>query len=636
MTEDCFEDPENKLESLGNKNEDPNEDLAFTALLDYLSYSRSFDFTGYKPSSLKRRILKQMEMRQIDRFSDYSDYLQVHPEEFTTLFNTILINVTSFFRDKAAWSYLQNQFFPTFINQKNPQEPIRIWSAGCASGEEAYTLAIILTEILGIEVFRQRVKIYATDVDEEALGEARRACYRFQKLENLPEAIQSKYFEPVSDQHYIFRPDLRRSVIFGRHDLCRDAPISRLDLLVCRNTLMYFNAKTQARILKRFHFALNSTGILFLGKAEMLLNQGNLFAPVNLQHRIFTCLSKNYDRSQIISLNYRPVEEKKTLINLQFLLRDLSFYQAPIAQILIDKNNNLVRINQLAQNWFKLSLPQISTPLQNLEISYRPLELRSLIEKAYRDYAAVKVENVSHFLADGNQHYFDVEIIPLKQEDQAIIGVSINFTEVSRYQTLREELEKTNHELETANEELQSSNEELETTNEELQSTNEELETTNEELQSTNEELETMNEELQSTNEELHNINREHRDRTLELDKSNAFLNSILASLTAGVIVVDRQFNILIWNQASEKFWGLRAEEVQGQSLASLEIGLPVDQLGESIRNCLNGVNKQPNIIVKAMNRRGQTLDYQISFNVLIAIDQECLGVILFVEEITS
>lgn len=165
MTEDCFEDPENKLESLGNKNEDPNEDLAFTALLNYLSYSRSFDFTGYKPSSLKRRILKQMEMRQIDRFSDYSDYLQVHPEEFTTLFNTILINVTSFFRDKAAWSYLQNQFFPTFINQKNPQEPIRIWSAGCASGEEAYTLAIILTEILGIEVFRQRVKIYATDVD---------------------------------------------------------------------------------------------------------------------------------------------------------------------------------------------------------------------------------------------------------------------------------------------------------------------------------------------------------------------------------------------------------------------------------------------------------------------------------------
>lgn len=305
-------------------------------------------------------------------------------------------------------------------------------------------------------------------------------------------------------------------------------------------------------------------------------------------------------------------------------------------RFLIDKNNNLVRINQLAQNWFKLSLPQISTPLQNLEISYRPLELRSLIEKAYRDYAAVKVENVSHFLVDGNQHYFDVEIIPLKQDDQEIIGVSINFTEVSRYQTLREELEKTNHELETANEELQSSNEELETTNEELQSTNEELETTNEELQSTNEELETMNEELQSTNEELHNINREHRDRTLELAKSNAFLNSILTSLTAGVIVVDRQFNILIWNQASEKFWGLRAEEVQGQSLASLEIGLPVDQLGESIRNCLNGVNKQPNIVVKAMNRRGQTLDYRLSFNVLTDLNQECLGVILFVEEIAA
>src|SRR5262249_38552592 len=242
----------------------------FEALLEFLKNSRGFDFTGYKRSSLQRRLGKRMQGLHLERYSDYLDYLEVHPEEFPQLFNTILINVTGFFRDAAAWDCLAAEVVPLIIAEKKPSDLIRVWSAGCASGEEAYTLSIILAEALGFESFRQRVKIYATDVDEEALLQARQASYSAKDLQPIPDTLRSKYFE-FNGQRYVFRPDLRRSVIFGRHDLVQDAPISRLDLLVCRNVLMYFNAETQSRVLARFHFAVNDTGFIFLGRAEMLL-----------------------------------------------------------------------------------------------------------------------------------------------------------------------------------------------------------------------------------------------------------------------------------------------------------------------------------------------------------------------------
>jgi two-component system, chemotaxis family, CheB/CheR fusion protein len=175
---------------------------------------------------------------------------------------------------------------PRIIAQKANDQHIRVWSAGCASGEEAYSLAILLTEALGMEKFQQRVKIYATDVDEEALVHARLAGYSAKDLEAIAQPLREKYFELVGNR-YVFRSEPRRAVIFGRHDLIQDAPISRLDLLVCRNSLMYFNAETQGRVLSRFHFALNDSGFLFLGKAEMLLTHANLFTPVQLKCRIF-------------------------------------------------------------------------------------------------------------------------------------------------------------------------------------------------------------------------------------------------------------------------------------------------------------------------------------------------------------
>jgi two-component system, chemotaxis family, CheB/CheR fusion protein len=377
------------------------EDKVFETLLDYLKRTRGFDFTGYKRSTLQRRIRKQMQSREIESFGDYLDSLEVHPDEFVDLLNTILINVTAFFRDACAWDYLRNQILPQILSSKAADEPIRVWSAGCASGEEAYTLAMILAEALGGSEFRQRVKIYATDVDEDALTHARHASYTQQAIDSVPVELQQKYFETVGNRQ-VFRADLRRVVIFGRHDLVQDAPISRLDLLVCRNTLMYFNADAQARILARLHFALNPTGALFLGKAEMLLTHTDLFTPLSLQHRIFTKVSKTNMRDRLLVLAQTDDEEASNRLAVHVRLRETALNATPLAQLVVDCAGNLVIANHSARSMFGISLQSVGSPLRDLEISYRPIELRSRIEQVYSDRHPIVISDVVRHLSDGS------------------------------------------------------------------------------------------------------------------------------------------------------------------------------------------------------------------------------------------
>ncbi len=254
-------------------------------LLDYMK-QRGFDFTGYKRSTVMRRVLKRMQKVEIDSYRDYIDYLELHPQEFTHLFNTLLINFTSFFRDRSVWDYLTKEIVPRIIAGKAPNEPIRVWSAGCASGEEAYTLAMVLAEALGVEQFRQRVKIYATDIDEEALIHAIRATYNTREVTNISPTLLQKYFERTA-QSYIFRQDLRCSLVFGRHNLLEDARISHIDMLTCLNVLIYLNTETQSTILSRLYNALHDSGFLVLGEAERV-RKIPTFTPVDLKQRIYT------------------------------------------------------------------------------------------------------------------------------------------------------------------------------------------------------------------------------------------------------------------------------------------------------------------------------------------------------------
>ena len=593
----------------------------FEDLLEYLRRTRCFDFTGYKRPSLMRRMSHRMAAVGIKDYTDYTDYLEVHPEELGHLFNHILINVTAFFRDPACWDHLAREIVPKIVAGTGKDETIRVWSAGCASGEEAYSLAMVFAESMEPEEFKKRVKIYASDVDEEALAQARLARFRPRDLQNVPAPMKRRYFHESGGFH-VFDPDLRRSVIFGRHDLVHDAPISRTDLLVCRNTLMYLNAEMQGRILARMHFALKDEGYLFIGRAEMLLSHTALFQSVSgLKYRIFSKVPQIDLRDRLLIMAQAGGPEAGTLLARQVRLREAACDRSPVAQVVADTDGRVVFANQRARELFKLGSRDLGRPLHDFEMFSRPVELRSLIDQAYAGRKPVEIKNVPRRVTGDVIEYFDVQVTPL-QEEGSYLGVSITFADVTLYHNLGEELQQSHQELEHSYEEIQSSNEEQETTNEELQ-------TTNEELQSTNEELETMNEELQSTNEELCR-------RTDEIDRSNSFLKSILASLRAAVVVLDPGLEILIWNARAEDLWGLRAEEAAGKAFLSLDIGLPVKRLAKAIRASLAGESDHHATEVEAVNRRGKPLRCRVSLAPLFDGKKERRGVVLVMEEISA
>ena len=585
----------------------PRTQTTLNELLEFVKERRGFDFTGYKRSSIERRVAKRMGEVGVESYEAYIDYLELHADEFANLFNTILINVTSFFRDEPAWEYLAEEVLPGLVAARPPDAPLRVWVPGCASGEEAYTVAMVLARVLGDEVFRERVKIYATDADEEALDEGRHAAYLPRQVEPVPQEALERFFERI-DQRYVFRKDLRRCVIFGRNDLVQDAPISHLDLLVCRNTLMYFMAETQSQILRRFHFALDDDGVLMLGKSEMLITRSELFTPVDLKRRVFRKVPRATMRKAIRALASDPQDGAS--LTVAESLRDAAFDLGDSPKVVLDAERVLVMANEQARRIFGLTPMDIGRPINDLELFYRPVELRGHLELLMTEPRALEIKSVPWLVGDESR-VLDIRLVPLLSED-VHAGTMLTYTDVTEAHRLRDELEASKRELEHAYEELQATVEELETTNEELQSTNEELETTNEELQSTNEELETMNEELQSSNEELETMNDELRHRSAEINDMNSFLETILTTMGLAVAVLDKDLRVQIWNGQARELWGLSPDEVEDQNMLALDIGLPVELLTPALRATLNGADGEE-LVVQATNRRGREFDCKIT-----------------------
>jgi len=614
-------------------------DRELAELLQYLHETRGLDLSGYKRVGLIRRLTKRMRTVGVEGFGAYQFFIEAHPGEYAGLLDTLLINVTAFFRDDLPWEYLRSEIIPRLLEQKGPPEVIRVWCAGCATGEEAYSLAIVLAEALGVEKFMERVKLYATDIDNEALAKARLGAYGERDLAEVPPPIVEKYFDH-RDQTFYFRKNMRRCVIFGRNDLVKDAPISRVDLLACRNTLMYFDGPTQARILARFHFALNEGGFLFLGRAETILTHATMFTPMDLRRRVFT--KSRRPLSERAPLTPRPIPPRGAAPlagsdSHDTSLRLRSFDVGTVPQFVIDEHGRLFLLNARARSAFRLATADIGRPLQDLEISYRPYELRSVIEQAYAERQPVVRDGVSWRGHDGEQRWFDIVVTPLFDPNGAPGGASVSFIDVTRGRQLQQQLDDSQVELETAYQELQSTNEELETTNEELHSTVEELETTNEELQSTNEELETMNEELQSTNEELQTINEELRQRSDSLNDLNMFLESMFTSLRSGIAVLDRELRVTVWNRPAEELWGVRAAEVEELYFLRLDIGLPLDQIEQPVRDCLDGKIDGHEAFLQARNRRGRDIVCKTTVYPLVTRDDaRPRGVIVLMDELPA
>src|SRR5262245_22342131 len=542
-----------------------------------LSSTYNFDFREYKEASLARRIRARMTQVRIERYGAYAEYVAQHPDEHVALFNTILINVTGFSRDPEAWKILGNEIIPQIVTDAGDSRAIRIWSAGCSSGEEPYSVAMLLADHLGSRAPEYHVKIYGTDIDEDALTTARHGLYRLDQVKDVPAELIDRYF--VRDgQLYRFRRDLRRWCIFGAHNLTQAPPLSHIDLVLCRNVLIYFTSDLQERILARFHYATREDGYLFLGRSESLLARSRFFTPRNLKWRIFQRMPTTA-RQPAAVLPER--EARPGAAAAEHVRRDayLASHRAqgalevlPGAVMVIDTTDTVLTWNAAAEQLFDIPIANaLARKFRDLDVSYRVEGLRARIEDVKVRHAPDRMDNTTFTRRDGSQVHADISISPLLEGQRllAVVVFAVDGTELAR---LNDQMPRIDEQHATAIEELQSTNEELETTNEELQSTNEELETTNEELQSTNEELETTVEELQAANTELGSLNSELENRTTELNRLDQLHKSLISSFGQGIMVLDRANVVLSWNQGAERMWGVRAEHVTGRDFFSLPI----------------------------------------------------------------
>jgi two-component system CheB/CheR fusion protein len=580
----------------------PKQDLSLTEIVQELASRCTLDLRGYKHGTLQRRLRKRMQQLSVPSYSDYLDLICRTPGEASELLSTVLINVTEFFRDAPAWEALRTSVLPSLLARLQPGDPIRAWCPGCASGEEPYSLAILLAEHFGKRLPEQEIKIYATDIDEEALNKARRGEYPWARLMRVRPPWREKYFTGSGATARIVRA-IRKMVIFGRSNVLNDAPIPHCSLVVCRNLLIYFDTASQREIMKRLHYALDPGGVLFLGKAESKLSDSQVFQPVNARWRIFRKLASGQNGGtraasgrEVNSMVVRKNNEVERELRIRRLQERYILQAVQSALILLDAADVVLTHNNGAARIWSLAGDSIDgQPIRSTPIAAQCPELSARLEESHRNPQDTVVFRIKlRNQADGREHVIAINLRAMLDESGQRTGTVMHCDDVTHQDALRdtsqqlestgEELRTTNEELETSNEELRSTNEELETTNEELQSTNEELETTNEELQSTNEELETANEELQSLNEELENMNEELEHRTKEMRRHTERYAESLRSLPFPVVLLDRKEKVQLWNSAAQKLLGIGSSSVVGVEFRQMP--LPESLRKTFLRRC--------------------------------------------------
>jgi two-component system CheB/CheR fusion protein len=495
---------------------------------------------------------------------------------------------------------------------------------------------MVMANALGVSAAARRVKIYGTDVDLDALAQARSGVYSEKALEDVPTELRSQYFQPdARGRGFTMIPPLRRIIVFGRHDLTRDPPISHLQLICCRNTLMYLNSETQAVVVPRLHYALRDSGYLFLGRAEMVVHGGaGRFEPISVKHRIFVPVPQaSLQASSSTRLQLRqpfdlapfevPPLEQGVVSNEE---AESTLQPGVVAQLLVSPTGILTDANQAAMEILGIQSGDLSRPIQDLNLAVGFDEVIAAVEGAIEDGTARDLGSVRLAMPSGSDYDLVTQVFPLLERNQTL-GVCVMLADLENVSSLRENFHQMHAELETAYEELQSTNEELVTSNEELQSSYEELETTNEELQSANEELETTNEELRSSNEELEATNielrsagdtLEHMNVSLleannELNRFSTLHRHVMDNFPSAVIVLDSHLLIQEWNRAATDLWGLREDEVLGEPLFGLEFGLPLEALQEPVRACRSPGAATVTLDLEATNRLGRRVTCRVA-----------------------
>lgn len=610
----------------------PDEDRQLPDLLEQLRERSGIDFNAYKAPTIMRRLQRRMAATGTNRLSDYTRYLQRNPDEYSRLINSFLIKVTEFFRDPELFEHLREQVLPAAIDEGRERRELRIWSAGCATGEEAYSLAILLTELLGDEIETFNARIFATDLDGDAVAFARRGIYPSTALADLPPEMIERYFTRT-DGAYEVRKHVRSLVVFGQHDLGQRAPFPRIDITLCRNVLIYFTAELQKRALQLFAFSLRDRGYLALGKAEtvsplpeyFLLEHPRLKVYRRVGERVLIPTARIRDSAPALPVRLTPT---RSLGMDQAMMRhrrephvvaptseraESILLRMPVGVVVIDRRYDIQTINVAARRLLGIHSEAIGTDLIH-GVQYVPLlPLRNAVDAAFRGEPTTlsfKIDAIETVVGESLDLEIHCYAEPRRNPEAVIDTVTLVVTNVSQFEIVRrlrdeeaahmrdevarlneqiQRLSKANHalvaaneELATVNAELRNANEELLVSNEEVQSATEEVETLNEELQATNEELETLNEELQATVEELNTTNDDLQARSIELqdlaiqheiqrlqsEAERDRIEAILDNLTDAVLVVDAQGKPILSNGAFHEMFGVNGEGFRPEDTA--------------------------------------------------------------------
>ncbi len=541
-----------------------DDEMALREVLTILRLRTGNDFTHYKRPTLLRRIARRMQVNDLPDPNAYVEFIHTHPDEIPALLRDLLITVTNFFRDADAFELLEKEVIPSLFAGKGPNDQVRVWSAGCASGEEAYSLAMLLVEYAEQLSDPPRIQVFATDIDEHAITEARDCHYPLTiSIDVSPERLR-RFFTRSGD-HYQVKKELRETVLFAVHNVIRDPPFSRLDLISCRNFLIYLNRSMQERVLEIFHFALRPNGYLFLGASESAEKTPVEFIPIDKKRRIFK-RRENGGRAQpaptLFSGGRWPLRLPESRGDGEKLISGGQLHQQVVEQfappsVLVDENYDVVHLSTHAaryllisggeptHNLLKLVLPDLRLDLRSALLEARSREVPDgTLSRQISTRIDGKVRNVRIGVRavrphpDESQLFFLVtfeESSDLIAEDQSTTAVSKSGMETAH--KLEEELQRTK-------EQLRITIEQYETSTEELRASNEELQAINEELRSATEELESSKEELQSINEELTTVNQEYKDKIEEVGRINSDLQNLMAAIEIGTMFLDRALQI--------------------------------------------------------------------------------------------
>ncbi len=540
------------------------------------------DFSQYKKNTLFRRIERRMHVHQISKIANYVHFLQENPHELDILFKELLIGVTSFFRDPIVWEQLKDKVLPNMFKQLPKGTILRAWITGGSTGEEAYSLAITFKEAIEKVKSNQNftLQIFATDIDKDAIEKARKGFFNGNIAANVsPERI-SQFFNKEKNGFRI-KTSIREMVVFAPHNVIKDPPFTKLDLLLCRNLLIYMEPELQKKLMNLFHYSLKTNGVMILGSAENENSQNNHFIPIDTKLKFFkrSETSVNSAVSEFSSaysptMNYPSFETKpeKVLDNIQTLADQVLLQNFAPASVLINAEGDILYITGKTGKYLEPAAGKANWNIYAMAREGLSHELPGAIRKVKQNFEALKLKHIKINYNDST-HIVDVTFQQIEKPDAIKGTIMVVFHDVEKPQSPIKKSKKSTatssnreqeleQELLRANEELQSTREEMQTTQEELKTTNEEMQSTNEELQSTNEELSTSKEEMQSLNEELQTVNIELQSKVTEYMVAENDMKNLLNSTDIATLFLDKELNIRRYTDQLTKLFKVRSTDI--------------------------------------------------------------------------